>query len=383
MLSRANRSALADWWWTVDRTMLVLVLLLLGAGLVFSLAASPPVAERLGLDSSYFIVRHALYAPLAGVLLIAASTLSSRQVRRVSLGLLLAGLALMIMVLFVGAEVNGARRWLSVGGVSVQPSELVKPAFIVILAWLFTEGTRRPEIPGRLIAIVLLAILVSLLAAQPDLGQAALVVAVWGAMVFLAGLPLVVVAAIGVAGLAGLVGAYFTFPHVASRIDRFLDPASGDTYQTDTALQAFLRGGWAGSGPGEGAMKRVLPDSHTDFIFAVVAEEFGILFCLALVALFAALLLRAMLAAFRRRHDFERIAIAGLAIQIGLQAFVNIGVNLHILPAKGMTLPFISYGGSALLAAALSMGFLLALSRRRPEVQVSLAPRALGAQGVG
>ena len=379
MLSRANRSALADWWWTVDRAMLALVLLLLGAGLVFSLAASPPVAERLGLDPNYFILRHALYAPLAGLLLVAASLLSPRQVRRAALALLVAGLALMVLVLFAGAEVNGARRWLAVAGISVQPSELVKPAFIIILAWLLTEGTRRPEVPGGLIATVLLAILVSLLAAQPDLGQAALIVAVWGAMVFLAGLPLAIVAALGAAGLVGLYMAYASFPHVASRIDRFLDPASGDTYQTDTALDAFLRGGWAGSGPGEGVMKRVLPDSHTDFIFAVVAEEFGILFCLALVALFAALVMRAMLAAFRRRHDFERLAIAGLAIQLGLQAFVNIGVNLHILPAKGMVLPFISYGGSALFSAALSMGFLLALSRRRPDMQVSLAPRAVGA----
>ncbi|HEX2256780.1 MAG TPA: putative lipid II flippase FtsW [Afifellaceae bacterium] len=382
MLSRANRSALADWWWTVDRTMLMLVLLLLGAGMVFSLAASPAVAERLGLDSSYFILRHALYAPLAGALLVAASMLTARQVRRAALALLVAGIGLMVMVLFVGAEVNGARRWLTIAGISVQPSELVKPAFIVMTAWLLTEGTRRPEIPGRLIATVLLAILVSLLAAQPDLGQAVLVVAVWGAIFFLAGLPLVIVAILGAAGLVGLYLAYVSFPHVASRIDRFLDPSSGDTYQTDTALEAFMRGGWAGSGPGEGVMKRVLPDSHTDFIFAVVAEEFGILFCLALVALFAALLLRAMLAAFRRRHEFERVAISGLAIQIALQAFVNIGVNLHVLPAKGMTLPFISYGGSALLSAALSMGFLLALSRRRPEVQVNLAPRTVGV-GVG
>jgi cell division protein FtsW len=382
MISRANSSALTDWWWTVDRTLLLLVLLLLGAGTVFSLAASPPVAERLGLDPNYFIFRHALYAPLAAALLVAASMLTPRQVRRAALALLVAGIALMIMVLFVGTEANGARRWLNVAGVSIQPSEFVKPAFVVILAWLFTEGTRRPEIPGRLIATLLVAILVSLLVAQPDLGQALLVVAVWGAVFFLAGLPIVVVAALGVASLAGLWLAYGAFPHVAARIDRFLDPSSGDTYQTDTALQAFLRGGWAGSGPGEGAMKRVLPDSHTDFIFAVVAEEFGILFCLALVAVFAILLARAMLAAYRRRHEFERIAIAGLAIQLGLQAFINIGVNLHILPAKGMTLPFISYGGSALLSAALSMGFLLALSRRRPEVQVSLAPRPL-AQGAG
>ena len=381
MISRANRSILADWWWTVDRTMLVLVLLLLAAGLVFSLAASPPVAERLGLSPNYFILRHAFYVPLAAALLVSASLLNPRQVRRAALLLLVAGLGMMVLVLFAGAEVNGARRWLNLGGASVQPSELVKPAFVVMIAWLFTEGTRRPEIPGRMLATVLVVIVVTLLIAQPDLGQALLFVAVWGAMFFLAGLPIVVVAVLGVLALAGIYAAYETLPHVAKRIDRFLDPSSGDTYQVDTALEAFLRGGWSGTGPGEGVMKRVLPDSHTDFIFAVVAEEFGIVFCLALVVLFAALLVRSLLAAFRRRHDFERIAIAGLAIQLGLQAFINIGVNLHILPAKGMTLPFISYGGSALISAALTMGFLLALSRRRPEPHISLAPRGL-AQGL-
>jgi cell division protein FtsW len=226
-----------------------------------------------------------------------------------------------------------------------------------------------------MLAVLLLLILVALLVAEPDLGQTVLFVAVWAALFFLAGVNTAVVAALGGVGLAGLVGAYYAFPHVAGRINRFLDPESGDNFQIMTAMQSFERGGWSGAGPGEGIMKRVLPDSHTDFVFAVVGEEFGILLCLIVLALFCALVMRCLMQALRRNSAFERMAIAGLSTQIGIQAFINIGVNLHMLPAKGMTLPFISYGGSALLSAAITMGFLLALSRRSADQRATLAPR--------
>jgi cell division protein FtsW len=232
-------------------------------------------------------------------------------------------------------------------------------------------------VPGQLLSAVLLLVTAALLMAEPDLGQTLLVCAVWGALVFLAGLSVVVVVGLLAAGAAGLFFAYEELPHVRARIDRFLDPSTGDTYQIDRALESFQHGGWVGLGPGEGIVKRVLPDSHTDFVFAVVAEEFGILLCLALVALFAAVTLRGLAQALRRKDAFERLAIAGLATQIGVQAFINMGVNLRLLPAKGMTLPFISYGGSALLSAALTMGFLLALSRRRSEQRLGAAPNAL------
>ncbi len=377
MISRASRSPIAEWWWTVDRTLLSLVIILLLGGLVLSLAASPPVAERLDLPSHHFVIRHAIYVPLSAMLMIGLSFLSSRQVRRIAAVMLVCGLVALIAVLFVGLEIKGSRRWIFLAGMSLQPSEFIKPPFVIITAWLFAEGARRPDIPGRLLASVLLLIVAALLIAEPDLGQTILIFAVWGALFFLAGVPPVVVASLSAASLFGLFAAYKTFPHVAARVDRFLDPSSGDTFQVDTALQSFHRGGWSGAGPGEGVMKRVLPDSHTDFVFAVVAEEFGIVLCLVIVLLFALLVGRALYRAFRRNGDFERMAIAGLATLIGVQAFINMGVNLQLLPAKGMTLPFISYGGSAMLSSAITMGFLLALSRRRPDQQVTVVPRAL------
>ena len=371
MISRAHRSPLSDWWWTVDRGMISLVLVLLLTGFVFSFAASPPVAERLGLDSLHFVMRHAVFAPFAALLMIAISFLTPRQVRRVALVMLFVFLAMMVAVLFIGEEIKGSRRWLFIAGMSVQPSELIKPAFIVITAWLFAEGSRRPEIPGRMLAVFLLLITTALLIAEPDLGQTVLFVAVWGALFFLAGVNTLIVAGLAGIGAAGLVLAYYVFPHVAGRINRFLDPESGDTFQIMTAMQSFERGGWSGTGPGEGIMKRVLPDSHTDFVFAVVGEEFGIILCLLVVALFGALVMRGLMQAFRRNSAFERMAIAGLTTQIGIQAFINMGVNLHLLPAKGMTLPFISYGGSALLSVAMTMGFMLALSRRSADQRIA------------
>ena len=376
MISRANRSPLTEWWWTVDRVLLGLVILLLLTGLVLSFAASPPVAERIGLAPMHFVLRHALFVPLAAAVMIGCSLLTPRQVRRAALIMLTAGLILMVLVLFIGAEVKGSRRWLYIAGFSLQPSEFVKPAFIIINAWLFAEGARRPEVPCRLLAVVLLFIVTALLIAEPDLGQTMLVFAVWGALFFLAGVSPIIVAGLAVVSIAGLFMAYRMYPHVAARIDRFLDPASGDTYQVDTALKSFQRGGWSGTGPGEGVMKRVLPDSHTDFVFAVVAEEFGIVLCLILVLIFAVIVMRGLMLAFKRKNTFERLAIAGLVTQIGVQAFINIGVNLQLLPAKGMTLPFISYGGSALLAAAITVGFLLALSRQRAGQQITVTPRA-------
>lgn len=375
MISRAHRTPLSDWWWTVDRTMLSLALLLVLTGCVLSFAASPPVAERLGLDSLHFVIRHAFYAPLAVAVMVGLSFLTPRQVRRTAMILLLVCLAMMIAVLFVGAEIKGSRRWLSVAGISIQPSEFIKSAFIVVTAWLFAEGSRRPDVPGKMLAFVLLIITAALLVAEPDLGQTILLVAVWGALFFLAGVSTFIVLALGgVAAVAGLL-AYFVFPHFAGRINRFLDPESGDMFQVVTAMQSFERGGWSGTGPGEGIMKRVLPDAHTDFVFAVIGEEFGILLCLLIVALFGVLVMRGLMQAFRRNSAFERMAIAGLATQLGIQAFINMGVNLHLLPTKGMTLPFISYGGSALLSAGASMGFLLALSRRSPDQQTTLVPR--------
>ncbi|EIM71998.1 cell division protein FtsW [Nitratireductor aquibiodomus RA22] len=366
MVSRTDRSPVANWWWTIDRWFLAAFLMLMGLGVLLSFAASPAVAERIGLSSFHFVTRQIIYMLPAVVVMIAVSFLSPRQVRRVALVMLAGSLVLMVVTLFAGMEVKGSRRWLYIFGVSVQPSEYLKPAFVVICAWLFHEHARQPEIPGNLFAMLLLGLVMALLVAQPDLGQTMLVLGTWGAMFFIAGMPWLWIAVLARLGAGGAFLAYTIFPHVADRIDRFLT-GEGDTYQVDMSIEAITRGGWFGRGPGEGTVKRILPDSHTDFVFAVAGEEFGIILCLILLGLFAFVVLRGLTKARREDDDFTRYAVSGLVILFGFQSIINMGVNIRMLPAKGMTLPFISYGGSSLIAMAISMGFVLALTRRKPE----------------
>ncbi len=369
MVSRANRSAFAEWWWTVDKTLLTGLVILLVGGVVLSLAGSPAVAERLGYDTFYFVKRHLIFFIPTAVLLIGASFLTPRLARRLSMILFVGMLGLMVMTLFIGVENNGSRRWIDVAGFSLQPSEFLKPAFIVICAWLFTEKSRSGDVPGNLIAIFLLGLVVLLLIAQPDLGQTILVSTSWGAIFFLAGMPWFWIAIIAGIAAVGMVAAYSAFPHVAERIDQFLNPASGDTYQVDMAQAAFANGGWVGVGPGEGTVKLVLPDAHADYIFAVAGEEFGVVICLALVAVFGFVVIRGLIRSLRCEDTFTRVAAAGLMVLFGVQSVINMAVNLNLMPSKGMTLPFISYGGSSMFAIAISMGLVLALTRRSPSVE--------------
>lgn len=368
MLSRVERGPVADWFWTIDRLFLAAFLALIGIGFMLSFAASPPVAERLGLDSFHFVKRHALFLAPALVTMIGVSFLAPRQVRRLALVLLGLSIAAMVLALFFGVEVKGSRRWISIAGLSIQPSEFMKPAFVIICAWLFSERSRHPEIPGNLFAIILFLIVAALLVAQPDLGQTMLTTAIWGGMFFMAGMSWFWIMLLGGFAVAGFIGAYFVFSHVAERINGFLEKG-GDTFQVDTAREAIIRGDWFGQGPGEGTIKRILPDSHTDFVFSVAAEEFGILFCMVLTLLFAFIVIRGLTRAGRLQDEFSRLAVAGLSLLIGFQSFINIGVNLELLPAKGMTLPMISYGGSSMIAVALTAGFLLALTRQNPETR--------------
>jgi len=368
MHRRSDRRPVTEWWRTVDRWFLFSFLALIAFGIVLSFAASPDVAQRIGLDTFHFVERHAMFIVPAIAVMIGISFLDDRQVRRVAMVVLLGSMALMVATLFFGVEVKGSRRWVRLAGISIQPSEFMKPAFVIICAWLFSEHLRRPDIPGNLLAGVLFAAIAALLVAQPDLGQTVLVAATWGAMFFMAGMSWLWIVVLGSVGVLGLAGAYLMLPHVASRIDGFLSGA-GDTFQVDTGREAIVRGGWFGQGPGEGTIKRVLPDSHTDFVFAVLAEEFGILLCMVLVAVFALIVLRGLSRSVREDDHFRRLAVAGLVTLIGLQSMINIMVNLQLLPAKGMTLPFVSYGGSSMLAVAITAGFVLALTRRRPETR--------------
>jgi cell division protein FtsW len=301
--------------------------------------------------------------------LVVTSLLSPRQVRRAAVAVFFISLALVFATLVVGAEIKGARRWISLGGISMQPSEFLKPAFVVLAAWTFAESSRRPEMPTTTIALGLLGVVVAPLVLQPDFGQSVLLGLVWCTLFFLSGLAWKWVFGLFGAVAGMIIAAYQFIPHVANRIQRFIDPSSGDTFQIDTAIESFVRGGWLGRGPGEGTVKRILPDGHADFVFAVAAEEFGIALCLFLVALFAFVVLRSFMHARKDQDPFVRLAISGLALLFGLQSSIAMAVNLHLLPAKGMTLPFISYGGSSLISLAFGMGMLVALTRRRPPVE--------------
>jgi cell division protein FtsW len=381
MLSREQRNPLSDWWWTVDRLQLAAIIALILAGVILSLAASPQVATRIGLDPFHFFNHHVVFLLPSLFVLIGVSFLSPRQIRRTALVIFAVSIALIVVTLLIGPEVKGSRRWITLIGVNIQASESAKPAFVVLAAWLFAESTRKPEMPATSMALVLLLMLVSLLVAEPDFGQTMLILMVWGALFFIAGMRMIWVMGLAGAAGVGLFTAYLFVPHVAGRIKRFMNPASGDTFQVDTAMEAFSNGGWFGLGPGEGIAKRSLPDSHTDFVFAVAAEEFGIILCLVLLALFAFVVVRALSRAYASEDMFARFAASGLAILFGVQAAINMSVNLQLIPAKGMTLPFISYGGSSMVSLAYGVGMLLALTRQRPRVEQESMNAGATAQG--
>jgi cell division protein FtsW len=381
MISREQRTPLSEWWWTVDRLLLAAFMALMLGGVILSLAASPPVAARIGLDPFHFFNRHVLFLVPSLVVMIGVSFLSPRQVRRTALIVFALSIVLIVATLLFGAEVKGAKRWITLVGVNIQASESAKPAFVVLAAWLFAESARRPEMPATSLSLSLLMTLVTLLVLEPDFGQTMLILMVWSALFFIAGMRIIWVFGLMGAGAVGLFGAYMMVPHVAGRIKRFMDPASGDTFQVDMAMESFTHGGWFGQGPGEGTVKRILPDSHTDFVFAVAAEEFGIVLCLVLLALFAFIVIRSLSRAYSSEDLFARFAAAGLAIMFGIQAAINMAVNLHLMPAKGMTLPFISYGGSSMISLAYGVGMLLALTRQRPRVEMESIGAANAAHG--
>ncbi|MAZ04297.1 MAG: putative lipid II flippase FtsW [Sneathiella sp.] len=363
--TRLDRSVVGSWWWTVDRWTLVAVGLLVAMGGVMVLAASPAIAARLNLDNFHFVRRQFMYLPMAAMIIFAISLFSPLWIRRLAVVCFGVFSLLTIATLLVGPEVKGAHRWLQFGSFTLQPTEFLKPSFAVVAAWMFAEQRRSDEIPGNLISILLFMFVICLLLLQPDVGMTLLVSAVWFVQFFLAGLPIIWVVMFVVVGIVSAAAAYSLFPHVASRVDRFLDPSGGGNYQIERAMEAFQTGGFLGVGPGDGSVKRQLPDAHTDFIFAVLGEEFGVVVCLLVVAIFAFIVLRGFSRLLEEKNFFVVLAAAGLLTQFGLQAVVNIGVNLRLMPTKGMTLPFISYGGSSMFALALLMGMLLALSRRR------------------
>lgn len=368
--TRTDTSILGRWWWTIDRWQIAAIFMLLMAGILLIFAAGPPAAERIGAEQFHFVRRQLMFLPLAVIVMLGLSFLSPLWVRRVAAVGFIGSIALMFLTLHMGTEIKGAVRWIQVAGISLQPSEFVKPTFAVVTAWMLAEWRMKENVNGVRISLALFLLVTVLLVSQPDLGQTLLVSAMWAAQFFLAGMSMLLVVLVIVVGLAGLVMAYLFFDHVSSRVDRFLNPDLGDSYQITKALQAFRDGGLFGRGPGEGRVKEQIPDAHTDFIFAVAGEEFGLIACLALVALFAFIVMRGMSRVRLENSLFVLLAVGGLLTQFGLQAVINMASSLNLMPTKGMTLPFISYGGSSLLGLALGMGMVLALTRRRPLAPV-------------
>ena len=363
--ARVDQSPVARWWWTVDRWTLSALLALMAIGVMLSMTASPAVAVRIGYEPMHFIKRHLLAVPVAVAIMFAVSLLSPRKVRHFSFILFGISMAMLAATLVIGMEIKGARRWINVGGLGIQPSELVKPTFAVVAAWLFAEQRRRPALHGNLISAGLFLLIMAVLVKQPDFGMALVVAAVWFAQFFMAGLRFYWLGIGLVGGVSMLFAAYEWLPHVTDRINRFLDPAAGDSYQVRRSLEAFVGGGLWGRGPGEGTVKSVLPDAHADFVFAVAGEEFGLIACVLIIGLFAFVVLRGLSRLLQEQDQFVLLAATGLLIQFGLQAVINMASALHLIPTKGMTLPFLSYGISSMVALAFGMGMLLALTRRR------------------
>ncbi|HYZ24291.1 MAG TPA: putative peptidoglycan glycosyltransferase FtsW [Rhodopila sp.] len=367
--SRTDDSKLGRWWFSVDRWILGAIGLLIGFGYVMMLAASPAVAERIGTSRDMFIFKQVAFLAVAGVIVVGVSLLSPREIRRLAIIGCLIALAMTAATMVVGIEIKGARRWIALPGMSVQPSEFLKPCFAVVAAWLLSEGRKSRRFPGTLLAFMIFGVILLLLKSQPDIGMLAVITVVFLAQLYVNGMPLTLVGiALGCLG-GGAVAAYTLFPHVRSRVTRFWD-GTGDNYQVTTALEAFGNGGLLGRGPGEGHVKDILPDAHADFVFAVAGEEYGMLLCVIILAIFAFIVLRGLLRLLREQDTFIVLSCTGLVTGFGLQAFVNMASTLRLIPTKGMTLPFISYGGSSALAVALGMGMLLALTRRRGRDEV-------------
>ncbi len=363
--ARTDTSIVGRWWWTVDRWLLAALVSIGVIGVIVTLAASPAVATRIGLDTFYFARRQMVFIAMALVIMITVSFLSVRGVRRLAALTTIGAIALMVATLVFGVPIKGATRWLQLGGFSLQPSEFVKPGFAVLAAWLFAVRSMDDRFPGYSLSTGLYVVVAGLLLLQPDVGMTLVISAIWGVQFFVAGLPLIFVAGLVVLALSGSVGAYFMFDHVRVRVDRFLDPEAGSGFQVARSLDAFRNGGWAGRGPGEGHVKEVLPDAHADFIFAVIGEEFGLIACIVIVLLFLFVVLRGFSRVLKDQDLFVVLAVAGLLTQFALQALINMASTVNLMPPKGMTLPLISYGGSSTLALGLGLGMVLALTRLR------------------
>ncbi|MBO7555995.1 MAG: cell division protein FtsW [Alphaproteobacteria bacterium] len=364
MLSKhSNHNRFANWWWTVDKTLLGCICALMLIGIFLTFSASPAVATRIGFGSFHFIKRHLFFTPIAFVVMIFLSMQRLKTIRRISLVGCLT--ALFLVWLTYGTEGNkGASRWITLCGFSLQPTEFLKPFFIVTCAWLFAGRSLHKDFPGNWLAFILFAIVIPSVFFQPDYGMTIVIFVVWCFQFYLNGMSIIVLLVLGILGVFGSVAAYFFVPHIHVRINQYMASGGELSFQVKKSLEAFQSGSFFGRGPGEGIVRSYIPDAHTDFIYAVAGEEYGIFLCLTIVALYAVIVIRSFLISNKDNNLFIILSAAGLAASFGLQSIINMGSTLHITPTKGMTLPFISYGGSSIIATAIGMGMLLAITRK-------------------
>ena len=362
---------LPRWWRTIDKWTMSCIFVLFGIGLLLGLASSPPLAARNGLEPFHYVTRQAVFGCMAMIAMVAVSMMTPQLVRRLAVMASIATFIALAGLPFFGTDFGkGAVRWYSLGFASIQPSEFLKPAFIVMAAWLLAAGQVMGGPPGRTYSFVLTMVIVLLLALQPDFGQAALVLFAWGVMYFVGGAPMILLLGIAVVVVLSGMFSYNNSEHFARRIDGFLSPDLDPRTQLGYATNAIREGGFFGVGVGEGQVKWSLPDAHTDFIIAVAAEEYGLICVLVIIALYATIVVRSLMRLMKERDPFIRLAGTGLACAFGVQAMINMGVTVRLLPAKGMTLPFVSYGGSSLIAGGIAVGMLLAFTRSRPQGEI-------------
>ena len=361
-ITRSDRSKLALWWWTIDRYLLTSFFILMMFGIFLVMASSQHLAENLSIHSHYFTIRHILYGTLSIPVIIFFSILNERQTKMICiLGIIITTL-LLFFILFDGEKIKGAQRWFYIGGLSFQPSEVGKPLYVVFNAWLLSLWVEKKKFPGWIWSIVSIILISILLLLQPDLGMTIVMMFTWGFQLFITGIPLIIILCLIMAFPIFMIFSYQHFDHVKIRIDNFLD---GKTYQVSKSLQSFESGGFWGKGPGEGFYKKSLPDAHSDFVFAVAAEEYGALICSVIIIIYGLIIIRSFYYTMYNNNLFFILAVGGLAFQLGFQSLIHMASNTDLIPTKGMTLPFLSYGGSSLLASAITAGIILSLTKRR------------------
>ena len=360
IITRSDRSNIALWWWTIDRYLLTGFFILILIGIFLVMASSQHLTQSLNLSSHHFTLRHILFGTLSIPIIISFSILNQRQIKIISILGMLISILLIFSTVIDGDKIKGAQRWLYIGNISFQPSEVCKPFFIIFNAWVLSLWAEKKDFPGWIWSITSISIISALLLLQPDLGMTILFIFTWGFQLFITGIPLIIIIFLIISFPIFMIISYHNFDHVKIRIDSFIE---GTTYQVSKSLQSFEAGGLLGKGPGEGLYKKSLPDAHSDFVFAVAAEEYGAVICSFVIIIYASIILRTLFYTIRNDNLFLILAVAGLAFQFGFQSLIHMASNTDLIPTKGMTLPFLSYGGSSILASAITAGMLLGLTR--------------------